>query len=86
MYCASTPLQCARTLSTGEKLLQVPPDRLESVKAYKKMLKDLDELKKGMAGKESEARKAYANVRTSMSLYLEEVEMAPLGDPSYEAA
>ncbi|KAL1498530.1 hypothetical protein AB1Y20_013851 [Prymnesium parvum] len=65
---------------------KVPPDKLETVKAFKKLMKDLEELKKGMDGKPADAEKAFGKASESLNLYLEGVELPLLDDSSYSPA
>lgn len=63
---------------------KTPPDKLETVKSYKKMMKDLEELKKAMDGKADDAKKAYAKAQQSVDEFLDGVELPLLNDPRYE--
>lgn len=62
---------------------KIPPDKIQQVKDYKTLLKDMEKLKG--AGKESEAKAAYAKTQQSMAVFLEGVELPALGDSRYDA-
>jgi len=63
---------------------KIPPDRLQTVKDYKVLMKDLDALK--AARKPDAALAAYAKAKASMDVYLDGVQLPPLGDQRYAAA
>ena len=63
---------------------KIPPDKIQQVKDYKKLIKDLEALK--AAGKPDSAKAAYAKAKASMDVYLDGVELPPLGDQRYAAA
>ena len=63
---------------------KIPPDKIQQVKDYKKLIKDLEALK--AAGKPDSAKAASAKAKASMDVYLDGVELPPLGDQRYAAA
>lgn len=63
---------------------KIPPDKIQAVKEYKKMMKDVDALKQAMGGKPTEAAKAYAASKLTLCTYLDEVELPPLTDARYK--
>jgi len=65
---------------------KIPPDKLQTVKDFKKMIKDLDSLKGAMGGSADEANTSYAKAKASMDEYLVGVELPPLGDARYDPA
>lgn len=62
---------------------KIPPERIPQARAHKKLIKDLDELKRSL-GRKEDAKKAYAVAQASMSEYLDGVELPPLGDERYQ--
>jgi len=62
---------------------KIPPDKLQTVKDFKVMMKDLDGLKSAMGASADEAKRSYAKAKLSMDTYLEGVELPPLGDSRY---
>jgi len=63
---------------------KIPPDKIPAVKEYKKMMADVEALKKAMGGsKPSEASKAYAASTASLNVYLDAVDLPTLGDARY---
>ena len=62
---------------------KIPPDKLQTVKDWKKMIKSLENLKGAMAGKPDEAKKVYATAKASMDEWLVGVELPPTGDSRY---
>ena len=60
---------------------KIPPDKIQQVKDYKKMMKDLTSLKS--AGKDK-VQAAYASASGSMNVWLEGVDLPPLGDKAYD--
>lgn len=65
---------------------KIPPDKLQTVKDYKALIKDMDKLKSAMnSGKVADAATAYKASRNTFNVYLEGVELPPLGDARYEA-
>ena len=63
---------------------RTPPDKVQAVKDWKKMMADLDKLK--AASKPEQAKDAYAKVKVTMDVYLESVDLPLLGDARYSAA
>ncbi len=61
-----------------------PPDTLVTVKNWKRVMSDLERLQAAVkSGKRDDVRKAFAASRLSMDVYLESVELPPLGDARY---
>ena len=60
---------------------KIPPDKIQQVKDFKVLLKDLEKLKG--AGKPTEAQGAYAAAKNSMGVFLEGVDLPPLGNERY---
>ena len=54
---------------------KIPPDKIPSVKDYKKMIKDIEALKEVNRKKPEAAQAAYAQAKTTMNGYLEAVEL-----------
>jgi len=64
---------------------KIPPDRIQQVKDYKVMMKDLTALGKSMSsGNLEAAKKAYEKASASIAVYLEGVELPELGSKEYE--
>ena len=63
---------------------RTPPDKVQTVKDWKKMMADLDKLK--AASKPDQAKDAYAKAKVTMDVYLDSVELPLLGDARYSAA
>lgn len=64
---------------------KIPPDKIQQVKDYKVAMKDLGALRSSMAsGAVDDAKKAYSKARASVEVYLEGVELPPLGDARYQ--
>ena len=60
---------------------KIPPDKIQAVKDWKKMMGDVDKLKGASA---KEAPKAYATATASVNAYLDAVELPALGDKRYD--
>jgi hypothetical protein len=60
---------------------KIPPDKIQQVKDHKKLMADLDALKS--AKKPEAAQTAYAKAKETMNVYLDGVELPPLGDARY---
>ena len=64
---------------------KIPPDKIQQVKDYKVAMKDLGALRSSMAsGAVDDAKTAYSKARASVEVYLEGVELPPLGDARYQ--
>lgn len=83
---------CARSqLKTAGFLLavafkidsKIPPDKIAQVKEYKALVKELERLKSASA---KEAAPSYQCAKAAMALFLEGVELPPLGSQRYSAA
>lgn len=62
---------------------KTPPDKLATVKAYKKMMAEIEKLKAAL-GKPKEAKAAYAAAADKLDVYLELVELPARTDARYE--
>jgi len=63
---------------------KIPPDKIQQVKVYKKMMKEFESLKSAMkSGKSDPALEAFAATTASFNVYLEGVELPPIGDARY---
>ena len=63
---------------------KIPPDRIQQVKDFKKLAKDMGSLKGAMKESASKAQAAYASARGSMDVWLEGVDLPLLGDKSWD--
>ena len=63
---------------------KVPPDKIQQVKDYKKFMKALDTLKDAVErNKVKDVEAAYATTKTTLDVFLEGVELPPVGDAAY---
>lgn len=65
---------------------KIPPDKIQQVKDYKKLMAEMEKLKEALgSGKSDKAAAAYEKVASLMNVYLEGVELPELGDERYTA-
>jgi hypothetical protein len=65
----------------------IPPARVEAVIAETKFMKDLEAFKGALkSGKADKVSDTYATASASLSAYLQQVELPPLGDAQYSLA
>jgi len=65
---------------------KIPPDKIPAVKDFKLLMKDMDKLKGAFAsGKATAAEAAYSKTSESFNVWLERVELPPLGDAQYKS-
>jgi len=58
---------------------KIPPDKIQQVKDFKKMSKDLGSLKSAMKESPDKAKAAYAKVKSSMDEWLDGVDLPATG-------
>jgi len=61
---------------------KIPPDKIQQVKDYKALMKEMDKLKS--SGKDASA--SYVSTKAAMGVFLEGVELPPLGNERYATA
>lgn len=63
---------------------KIPPDKIQQVKDFKVLLKDMEKVKSAAAGgKQAEVSTALEKSKTSMNVWLEGVELPPLESERY---
>jgi len=65
---------------------KIPPDKIQQVKDYKLMMKEMEKLQETLGGsKADKAAAAYEKVSATLNVYLDGVELPALGDERYVA-
>jgi len=65
---------------------KIPPDKIQQVKDFKTLLKDVEKLRTAVSGgKKTEMANSLDKTKTSLNVWLEGVELPKLGDARYNA-
>ena len=65
---------------------KIPPDRIQQVKDWRKLMVEMDKLKESLSGKADKAAVAYDAASAAMNVWLDGVELPLMGDERYAAA
>ena len=65
---------------------KIPPDRIQQVKDWRKLMVEMDKLKESLSGKADKAAVAYDAASAAINVWLDGVELPLMGDERYAAA
>ena len=63
---------------------KIPPDKIQQVKDHKAMMKDMGKLKDATKESAAKAQTALASATTSLNVWLDGVDLPPVGDKAYD--